>query len=77
MGRGRGDADAGGLGRGRGAGAAGQATRWDTRRVQPAPEGELDAAGAAAADHARRAAESNSRAERTKRRATVHPERQP
>ena len=65
---GRGNAGAGGRGRGRGAGAAGQSTRWDTRRVQAVPEGELDAAGAASADYARRAAESNSRAERMERR---------
>ena len=84
LGRGRGrgdhggdaDAAAGGRGRGRGTGAAGQATRWDSRRVQPAPEGALDAAGAAAAADARCAAESNSRAERMERRAAVHPERQ-
>ena len=75
-GRGGADAAAGGRGRGRGAASAGHATRWDSRRVQPAPEGELDAAGVAAAAHARCAAESNSRAERMELRASAHPERQ-
>jgi len=70
-GRGRGGADAaaGTCDRGCGAGAAGQATRWASRRVQPTPDGELDGADVAAADHARRAAVSNSRAERMERRA--------
>ena len=38
--------------------------------------GAQDATGVAAADHARRAAESNSRAERIERRAAEHPLRQ-
>ena len=52
----------GGGGRGPGGGrgcadGAAAAARWKSRRVQPNPEGALDAAAVAAADHARKAAQ--------------------
>ena len=72
---GRGGSGAGGRGHGCGrgvtAGSGTQSQRWVLRRIKGNPTVTLDAAAAAAADHARKAAESNSRADRKDKRAAA------